>query len=107
MTQKVRNTSLEVFEKLREYLGEQEILVYKYIVYNPNLTRNEIAEDTGIKQSTVGARINSLIKLGLVKEGVQRKDYHTGNTAYTVYAVNSIDWNLLKIDNNVNKRMKK
>ena len=107
MTEAIRDTSLEVYHKLKDYFGVQAIELYKFIDEHPNLTRNEIHKETGVKEASVCGRIKELLNEGVLKEGVQRKDYYSQNTAYTLHTINNIDWNLLDIQKLTKKETKK
>lgn len=100
----VRDTSLDAFVKLKNYLGERQIEVYKAIIDHPHFTREEISNTTGIRINVVTGRVTELMKLGLVIEGEQREfvkgDFKTKQ--YELMAVRHIDWKLLDF-----KKMKK
>ena len=93
----VRETSVDVYHKLKDYLGDVAIKVFIHIDKHPNITRNEIKEETQIPINSVCGRVNELIKYGLVKEGEKRLDVFTKNTVYTLHTIDNIDWNLLDI----------
>jgi DNA-binding Lrp family transcriptional regulator len=103
MTQAVRDTSLEIYHKLKDYFGEQAIEIFKYVNKHPNITRNELHKELDIKEASICGRVKELIQEGVLREGVQRKDFHSRNSAYTLYAINNIDWNLLDLNKNVKK----
>lgn len=93
----VRDTSLEAYEKLRHYLAESQIEVFKYINQHPHSTRKEISVDTHLSINNVTGRVNELIKVGIVKEGEKRQCCITKNIVNTLYSIQNIDWNLLDL----------
>ena len=63
MTEAIRDTSLEVYHKLKDYFGVQAIELYKFIDEHPNLTRNEIHKETGVKEASVCGRIKEIVNI--------------------------------------------
>ncbi len=93
----VKDTSLDVFVKLRDYLADSQIEIYKTIIEHPNSTRKEISRHAQKTTENTTGRVNDLMKLGLVCEGKRRECSITKNTAHEIYAIKHIDWNLLDI----------
>lgn len=107
MIKAVRDTSIDTYTRLRDYLGDQAMQVYIYIDKHPNITRNEISKESEVNINAVCGRVNELIKQGLVKEGIKRKDYYTGNNVYTLHTITNIDWSLLDMHKLNKKKTKK
>ena len=80
----VRETSLEAYEELRggPALGEQQRRVLGAVWRRPGLTRAELSEFTGMRLSSVCARVNELIHLGMLAEGRKRPCTRSGRKAY-------------------------
>jgi hypothetical protein len=95
----VRDTSLDAFVKLKDYLAESQIEIYKAIVEHPHSTRNEVSEYAGKTINNTCGRVKELINLGLVIEGQQREFWvnNVKTMRYELMAVRHIDWNLLEI----------
>jgi len=85
MTQ-VRETSIDAYQLHRGTgklsMQQQAILICLRHSRQPP-TNREIAETISMEPSTVSARRNELIDMGLVKEAGKRKDRYTGIKAYT------------------------
>ena len=102
----IRQTSLDAFTRYEEVLQEQEIKVYEHIIKNNGITRNEIAEETGVKISSVCGRVNNMLELGIIFEGEKKEDKYTNSLSNALYMNKSVNWNqvLSKKNNNLNNK---
>jgi len=88
----IRQTSLEAYTKYEEVLQEQEMKVYEHIIKNNGVTRNEIAEETGIKISSVCGRVNNMLEMGIIFEGEKKEDKYTNSISNALYMNKSVNW---------------
>ena len=63
----------KILEKMKEVDKENE-----------GLTRGEIAYYSKLEKSTVSARVNEMLKLGILQEVGKRKDKISNITSYTI-----------------------
>lgn len=69
----MKDTSIEAYESIREITPTILQQVYTYIKRNKS-TCYEIEKNLNLSHQTASARINDLIKLGLLKDsGIRRK----------------------------------
>ena len=105
MTKPVSITSLEVYHNYKDYFEEtQEGKVLALIYQFPNFTRNELSVESGLEINRITGRVGDLLKKGLIKEGETRKDYYSKNMAKTLHIPENVDWNLIKINMNSEKK---
>lgn len=77
-------TSIENYHEHKRSgkLGDQESLVLGYLRDNSgkNYSRSELANDLGMRLSSVCGRTNTLLELGLIEERTKRPCGITGKT---------------------------
>ena len=80
----IRTTSLQAFRSIEPELQEREREIIIWLVRHAHLTptRNELAEASGIRLSSVAGRVNRLVAIGVIEELPARKDKHTGRSAH-------------------------
>lgn len=86
----VAQTSIDSYnaKKAMELLGPEQARVLKRILaYKKGITRGEIAHSLGMEKSSVSARVNELIKKGVVEEVGVRPDRHSKRPANVLKAV--------------------
>jgi DNA-binding Lrp family transcriptional regulator len=93
----IRDTSLDTYIRLRNYLGEKQIEIYRYIRENSYISRKEIAKGLNVEINTVCGRVKELLQIGLVKEGAKKICPYTNNEVHSLYSFENIDWSLLDI----------
>lgn len=80
-----RQTSINCYhEQVSKFMNKQEARIYNSLLELKEATRGEIAEHLKMEKSTVSARINNMIKYGILIETGKRKDKISGVTNYTV-----------------------
>lgn len=60
--------------------------LFRNIEQNPNHTRRELSELTGLPVNTIAGRVNELLSCGAIGELPMRKDSHTGRMAHPLIA---------------------
>lgn len=78
----IRDTSLAAFRSIKPELQEREKDVIRWLARLHEPTRNELAESSGIRLSSVCGRVHRLIEIGILEELPARKDKHTGKTSH-------------------------
>jgi len=80
----VAQTSIDAFYGLGPRLGEQQRAIVAFLARNcsHDWTRNEIAQATGMRLSSVCARCNELIRVQILHESPRRPCRCTGVAAH-------------------------
>lgn len=65
-------------------VGQQQMKLLHAVKRFPGFTRSELAQQTGIRLSSVCARINELERIGLVKTDGRKRCSLTGRVVSTV-----------------------
>jgi len=70
----IRQTSLEAFKDLPViHVNRQEKAILKFVNTRKDCTRREIAKALSMETSTVSARVNHMVKYGVLDEYKKRK----------------------------------
>ena len=93
----VSDTSINIYSELKEYLGDCQLEVLRYIRKYPHCSRKEISIGLNIPINNVCGRVKELIRFDLVKEGNKKVCTITKNNVNSVYATTNIDYSLLKL----------
>lgn len=82
----VADTSVAAFYALGPKLGQQQHAIVAFLAKHchRDFTRAELAQATGLRLSSVTGRVNELVKVHLVVEGVRRPCSTTGIAAHTL-----------------------
>lgn len=83
----IRDTSILSYKDIKSSGIENTQLekVYQYILSSSiPPTRREVSFSLGIDTSSVSARVNKLIEMKMVQEGIKRIDTITKKTSYTL-----------------------
>jgi len=91
----IRETSLETYSRLKNYLGECQIKVLREIKEHPHITRKEISHNLDMTINNVCGRVRELIYYDLIKEGEKRQCSLTKNMVNSLHSIDNIDYNLL------------
>lgn len=86
MAQKVRGTSIDCYYSNIKNKSEnkQFRLIIDCLIEKGSATRGEIAHYLKMEKSTVSARVNAMLKEGILKEVGKRKDKISGVNNYVV-----------------------
>lgn len=103
----VRETSLEIYEKLTNYFGTCQIDVYRYIKEHPKCTRREIERDIEIPINNITGRVNELMKCGIIHEIGKVQCQVTRNNVNSLAAKESINWEEIEIKKRESKTLAK
>ena len=89
---KVRETSIDCYySNIKNKLDNRQFkLIFDCLLEKGSATRGEIANYLKMEKSTVAARVNSMLKYGILQEDGKRKDKISGVTNYVVSI--SKDW---------------
>lgn len=92
MKQKARTTSIDCYyDNIKNKLDNKQFkLIFNCLLEKGSATRSEIAYYLKMEKSTVSARVNAMLKEGILKETGKRKDKISGVTNYVVAI--SEDW---------------
>ena len=83
-----RQTSINCYHKhVPNFMNKQEARIYNALIELKEATRGEIAHHLEMEKSTVSARVNAMLKYGILQEVGKRKDKISGVNNYVV-AVN-------------------
>lgn len=93
----VKDTSLNTYIQLKEYLGDLQIQIFRIIVENPAITRREIEEKSEIPINSVCGRVKELMDAGLVIVAGNKQCKISGRIVESLTSVNNINWKLLNI----------
>lgn len=88
----VRSTSKAAYYDMvdSEQLTESQRTVFRVIVDNPGVSRNDLVAIGGFRQASVCGRVNELIKIGMVAESGCRKDPVTGRSVNLLYPAGGV-----------------
>lgn len=86
MKQKVKDTSIDCYySKIKNKLDNKQFkLIFDCLLEKGSATRGEIAHHLKMEKSTVSARVNSMLKYGILQEVGKRKDEISGVNNYVV-----------------------
>ena len=86
MKQKVKDTSIDCYySKIKNKLDNKQFkLIFDCLLEKGSATRGEIAHHLKMEKSTVSARVNSMLKYGILQEVGKRKDKISGVNNYVV-----------------------
>ena len=81
-----RTTSIDCYySNIKNKLDNKQFkLIYDCLLEKGSATRGEIAHYLKMEKSTVSARVNSMLKYGILQETGKRQDKISGVTNYVV-----------------------
>ena len=83
----IRQTSISAIKDIPVLsINKQEKKILKYVMSRKDCTRHEIAAKLNMETSTISARVNSMLKWGVLEESHKRPCGITGRTVWAIVA---------------------